>query len=131
MIPDSFTCLPEVRYQEFNDTRFIYLFTRSQISGIQWYQIHLFVYQKSDIRNSMMPDSFTCLPEVRYQEFNDARFIYLFTRSQIWGILKMKNKRSHTVGTKCNTTILERGKIDTPSTQYMTAQFPGLVQALQ
>jgi len=45
---------------------------------------------------------------------------------------KMKNKKYHTVGPvlKSKVKIVERGKIDTLTHQYMTAHFPGLVQAL-
>jgi NADPH-dependent 7-cyano-7-deazaguanine reductase QueF len=48
--------------------------------------------------------------------------------------IKMKNKLCHTVATipKSNIKIVERGRIDTHSTQtYMTTHFPGLVQTLQ
>ena len=46
--------------------------------------------------------------------------------------MKNKNKNADIVGTipKSNIKIVERGKIDTPTTQ-MTAHVPGLVQALQ
>jgi hypothetical protein len=46
----------------------------------------------------------------------------------------MKNKKYCTVGTIPTSTIkaVERGNIDTPHThKYMTAHFPGLIQALQ
>jgi hypothetical protein len=50
-------------------------------------------------------------------------------------IIYVKIKQDYTVGTvpNSNRKIVERGKIDTPNTQivYMTAHFPGLVQALQ
>jgi len=47
-------------------------------------------------------------------------------------IIKKKNKKYHSVGTilKSNIKIVGRGKIDTPN-KYMTAHYPGLVQALQ
>ena len=46
--------------------------------------------------------------------------------------MKIK-KNIHTVGTipKSNIKIAERNKIDTIAHKYMTAHFPGLIQALQ
>jgi hypothetical protein len=40
----------------------------------------------------------------------------------------MKNKKYHTVGTKSNRKIVERGKLIPLTHKYMTAHFPGLVQ---
>ena len=45
----------------------------------------------------------------------------------------MKNKKYNIVETvpKSNRKIVEKGKIDTLTNKYMTANFPGLAQALQ
>ena len=60
---------------------------------------------------------------------------YVIIKSYYSLIIYVKIKQDYTVGTvpNSNRKIVERGKIDTPNTQivYMTAHFPGLVQALQ
>jgi protein-arginine kinase activator protein McsA len=61
------------------------------------------------------------------------RFLKKNKQQQLHSLfIKVKTKKYHTVGTvpKHSKKIVERGKIDTLN-KYMTALFPGLVQALQ
>ena len=48
-------------------------------------------------------------------------------------IIKVKNKKYDTVVTVLTSTIniVERDQIYTPNTKYMTANFPGIIQALK
>lgn len=60
---------------------------------------------------------------------------YLYFRQIIMYIPaeKMKNKKSHTVGTVPRSTrnIVEKGKFNAPNTQIHDVHIPDLVQALQ